>query len=235
MEAVKVVAEQGVRCTCGMPLSDERLEEAATLTEAGVEMLDHSRWFSVVLLDELLNLGVPIDRIILDYQVGGDEMDCLADVSGELIFFELKDKEFSLGNAYAFGAKMSLNRPDYSVIVTTEAVGNDAKDHFQRSEAEQRRARPSYERDAAPGSIRYIEGLDNLRRELESLVTEIFRRDARSILGGLVEYIVPSADSLLVALENRSAQGLDHRRQPTARSRADDRGSAAGRSRRPTA
>jgi hypothetical protein len=133
-------------------------------------------------------------------------MDCLADVSGELIFFELKDKEFSLGNAYSFGAKIGLLRPKHSVIVTTEAVGGDAKDHFQRAEAAQRSSRQvymdpdDYMPPTAQSGIRYIEGLDRLRTDLADLITRIYSQDATRLLSEVARFGSASPLSLLRAV-----------------------------------
>jgi hypothetical protein len=115
----------------------------------------------------------------MDQQIGGDEMDCIADIGGELVFFELKDKEFSLGNAYSFGAKIGIIRPDYRIIATTERVANDAKEHFQRSEVAVRRRFDSdfYRPNSEPHAMRYIEGVNNLRPGLEGLITEINTED----------------------------------------------------------
>jgi hypothetical protein len=190
-------------------MRDERCEEALAVTQAGSDLLEHSRWFSLLLLDELLGFGIPIDRITLEHQVGGDEMDCLADISGELIFFELKDKEFSLGNAYSFGSKMSVLQPNHSVIVTTESVAADAKDHFQRAQAAQRGSRRVYfdEDDDVPTAtpIRYIEGLDRLRTALADLVTNIYTRDAINLLTAAASFGAASPVFLLRAVRERAA------------------------------
>jgi hypothetical protein len=100
-EVLKDLAQRGLKCACGRPITDERAEKALTITDQGRSLIDKSRWFSLLLIQELLRLGIPLDRMLVDQQAGGDEMDCIADISGETAFFELKDKEFSLGNAYS--------------------------------------------------------------------------------------------------------------------------------------
>ena len=80
-------------------------------------------WLTLCLLVELQRIGVPLNDTLIEQQVGGDEVDCLAVVSGELVFFELKDKDFNLGNAYSFGAKMGILRPDHAVILSTQKIG----------------------------------------------------------------------------------------------------------------
>ncbi len=210
---LKDLSKQGVRCACGKPIGDERIEEAVAVTDLGRVLLDKSRWFSLLLLQELLALGIPLDRILIDQQVGGDEMDCMADLNGDLVFFELKDKEFSLGNAYSFGAKIGIVRPGYRVIATTEHVGNDAKDHFQRADVATARRRYDpdfYDVDDGPRAIRYIEGTQNLRPELESLITEINSSDANRILTEITPLVALNPRRILNTIEQRKgAHALD--------------------------
>ncbi len=184
------LTHRGVRCACGREIGKERLEEAVAVTDLGRSLLDGSRWFSILLVDELTILGVPADRTLVEQEAGGDEMDCIADVSGEVAFFELKDKEFSLGNAYSFGAKMGIVRPRHPIIVTTDRVGNDAKEHFSRSRSAARGPRRyrSYgdPTDDETRPVAYIEGIENLRAGLERIVGEIYRRDALDIVRGVL-------------------------------------------------
>jgi hypothetical protein len=136
--------------------------------------------------------------------VGGDEIDLCADISGELTLFELKDKEFSLGNAYSFGAKLGIVRPDHPVIVTTEHVGGDAKEHFERAEMSQRRRRygsdPWYTGPEDSQAILFIEGIEHLRSSLESLVSAIYTKDATRLLGDVLPRAAIDPRSLLEAI-----------------------------------
>ena len=206
-EIVKELSKKGLKCACGRSIASERVEEAITITDHGRQLLDKSRWFSLLLLHELLDLGVPLHRILLDQQVGGDEMDCVADISGELTFFELKDKEFSLGNAYSFGAKIGIIRPKHRVIVTTERVGNDAKEHFQRAEVAGARRRYDtefYEFDEEPQTTQYIEGVENLRPSLEDLVSRIYANDVTTLLRDVLPLASIDPTALLESLQSPS-------------------------------
>lgn len=71
---------------------------------------------AVLLLEELRQVGIPHDHILFEQQIGGDELDVIVNISEELVLFELKGKEFSLGNAYSFGSKIGIVRPNHSVI-----------------------------------------------------------------------------------------------------------------------
>jgi hypothetical protein len=205
-EALASLSKQGLRCACGREIDQERAEEAVAITPLGQEMINGSRWMVVLLIDELLRLGLPLDNILVEQQIGGDEMDCFADLSGELIFFELKDKVFSLGNAYSFGAKLGIIQPEFSLIVTTDRVGNDAKEHFDRAAAagQQRGVVRSERSDLARG-IRYVEGLSSLRASLEQLAHEVYLHDAEGIVASAFEASSIGTKELLSALAEREA------------------------------
>jgi hypothetical protein len=184
-EMLDEMSQNGLRCACGRAIAEERVEEAVTITQRGRALLDGSRWLTILVLEELRAVGIPLDRILVEQQVGGDEIDCLADINGEVALFELKDKEFNLGNAYSFGAKIGIIQPHHSIVVSTEHVGGDAKDHFQRAIAARgAKLEDFYDLRAQRGDeIIYIEGLDRLREGIRALAESINVRDARSVLG----------------------------------------------------
>ncbi|BDH51954.1 hypothetical protein MTP02_29650 [Streptomyces albus] len=198
-ELIEKMSQAGVKCVCGKPIARERLEEALTITDMGGGLLDKSRWLSIVVMEELKNLGVKANEILVESTIGGDELDCIANVSGELCLFELKDKEFSLREAYSFGAKMSIVSPRHAVIVTSEYVGGDAKDHFERSRKAGRSARMRRRDPGAP--VVYIEGVDAIRSKLNEFVSSIHRSDAGRILIGAMPFAAVLPASLLRVLE----------------------------------
>ena len=183
LEDLQQMADGGLRCACGRSVVEERIEEALGLTGVGKSLLDGSRWLSLLLVRELLAVGIPLDSILIEQEMGGDEVDCIANMNGELVLFELKDKEFSLGNAYSFGAKMGIIRPKHPVVATTQRVAEDAKEHFQRAASAGRpRQRLYYDDEGQPNPVRYIEGIDQLRPGIERLMSEINQKDAADIL-----------------------------------------------------
>jgi len=111
----------------------------------------------------------------MEQRYSGEEVDCIAEVGGKLVLFELKDKEFNLGHAYSFGAKLAIFQPDYPVILTTEKIGKDALDHFAltKSSATERRALRGFRNADSPPEIIFIEGLSSLPEALENLYSEI--------------------------------------------------------------
>ncbi len=200
------LADSGLKCSCGRRIDEEKCEDAVSISQLGRDMLDGSRWMTVQLVVELERCGLPANRVLVDQQKGGDEMDCIADVYGSVLLLELKDKEFSLGNAYSFGAKMGIIRPDVPVIVTTEHVGGDAKTHFEERARSARRPRVARYREVeTEPEVRYIEGMDELRGRLDEIVTELAQARSQKILGDTLALgsVSPAAVLRVVAERTR--------------------------------
>lgn len=223
LEVLHELAAKGLKCACGKAIAEEQIEEALTITERGRRLTDGSRWLSLLLQRELLALGVPPDEMLIEKQAGGDEMDCLANMSGELVLFELKDKEFNLGAAYSFGAKLGIIHPEHPVIVTTEHVGGDAREHFQRAGIAGRGGRNArryvYEEPDSPSPIRYIEGVGALQSGLRELASAIYGSDASRILGEVLPLGSLAAKSLVDLVSGSPAPDRSARRDPRRRSR----------------
>jgi hypothetical protein len=203
MESLQEMASRGLKCACGRPVSDERIEEAVSITDFGRSLLDRSRWLNIVILEELAAVGIPMEKVLLEQQAGGDELDLLANISGELALFELKDKEFNLGNAYSFGAKIGIIQPKHPVIVSTEHVGNDAKDHFQRARLVRASAASPYATESETIQVRYIEGLDSLTIGIQALASDIYSADARRILDEVLPLALVDSAALVSSFGTR--------------------------------
>jgi hypothetical protein len=185
-KVLEEVRRLNARCGCGKPMADEIVEEAVAVLPPCFELLEGSGWMTVLITDELQKAGIPLDSILVEEQVGADEMDVIAQVGGDVILFELKDREFNLRDAYSFAAKVNLIQADLAVIVTTDKVGNDVRDHFKRAESASQRRQHFAEDYSAASSIRYIEGLADLGQQIKSIVGEISMAQAvvlvRSVL-----------------------------------------------------
>lgn len=193
------LARAGLRCACGNAIDQESPSDLYSITDVGTLLLDKSRWMSVLVRERLEQLGVPSEDILLECQLGGDEIDCLALVSGEIALFELKDKEFSVGNAYSFGAKMSVVRPKHAVIVTTEFVSGQVKDHFSRTNTvEPARMRLGRESETLP--VHYIEGSEFLNG-LDPIVGKIYSEYGRRLVDEALALGVARGESLIDALQ----------------------------------
>ncbi|MEK2475528.1 hypothetical protein [Streptomyces noursei] len=198
-EAIEQLDQAGLRCACGRLLSAEKHEKALSITDFGRSMLDGNRWLSILVLQYLIGFGVPIADIRMEQIYSGEEVDCLVELYGRIVLFELKDKEFNRGNAYSFGAKIGIFQPDVSVVVTTEKVGADARDHFVARSTMPGRGRRLYVDVLDEESVTFIEGLDSLESGLESVVTHIAKASFAPALRTALSFANPGPFALLSA------------------------------------
>ena len=199
-DKISSLAEQGLRCACGKPIDEESPERLLSISSVGTLLLDKSRWMSVLIRDRLRQLGVPDTDILLECQLGTDEIDCIALISGEVAIFELKDKEFSIGNAYSFGAKVSIVKPEHGIIVTTESVAKDVQSHFDRTHAVEPR-RYAVERSNS-NIFHYVEGQGFLDA-LDPVVGDIFAKDGTTILDGALRLMPARAASIVELIQSQ--------------------------------
>jgi hypothetical protein len=197
-DSLPELASQGVKCACGKPISEETVTEFLSITSEGRFLLDKSRWMSILVKRELVESGVSPEDILLECQIGSDEIDCIANLAGDTAMFELKDNEFSLGHAYSFGAKMGLIRPQRAVVITTAHVASDVKEHFRRSIGTPR-ARPHElisPSESTTGVI-YIEGVEKITEGISQIVGGVYRRRAAGILDDALSLMKPLSESIL--------------------------------------
>lgn len=206
-EVINELSEKGIKCACGKPLNEERMEEALTITDLGRSLLEKSRWLTILLVEELCSVGLTRDAMLLGQSPVDDGVDCIANISGEVTLFELAEREFNLGDAYSLGAKIGVIRPQNPVIITTERVGNDAKEHFIRARltgAAKEFDDPLTSRHEEPrerGEITYIEGVENLHPIIERVANGIYQKDAIQCLNSVLSLAAFDGRSLLRALE----------------------------------
>lgn len=198
-DQLATLGEQGLRCGCGKPISDETPDKLYSVTETGTTLIDKSRWMSVLVRQSLVEMGVPENDILLECLVGSDEIDCLALISGQTVIFELKDKEFSLGNAYSFGAKVSIIQPSHAVIVTTEHTPDAVREHFNRTQS-LRGVRDRGDRR----EFHYLVG-ENFLNQLAPIVAALYRLKTDQVLSTVFSLTSPQASAVLDMLDAADA------------------------------
>lgn len=173
-------------CACGRPLELEPSDAVVVAASPLQALLDSSRWLSLVLQAQLLDLGIGQDHMCFNLRVGPDEVDCLADAAGFSVLFELKDKDFTLGNAYSLTSKAALLHPAMVVIVTSGLVTKDAAAHLSSSPVFGPHGLKAWGRrgnDRRPG-LHVIEGLASLSSGLREVVAFLGADYAKTLLHG---------------------------------------------------
>lgn len=189
-EEIQRMDGRGVRCQCGRPLSEEVVAELISVSEPGQKLLDHSRWMTIRVVEQLLTLGVSFKQLLVSCTERGDEMDIFLDLLGSLVLLELKDGVFELGHSYSFSTKFMKYHAVQGVIVTSEYVSPDARETLDEIGGgrggwpyvfalRRREARAEFR------PMLYIEGLDSLSPGLEAMVQGAWTRMIHYSLGRL--------------------------------------------------
>lgn len=116
------------RCSiCGRPFSDELIQDIFAPTERARLMLNGSHWMTVWITDILVNSGIPLEDISWGATAGDDEIDIIVKSHGQIIFFELKDRMFGLGDAYPFTARIQRYGAHAGLIISTEGIAEEVQ------------------------------------------------------------------------------------------------------------
>jgi hypothetical protein len=175
-EELNVGSGSGLTCAvCGSPLKDEVIQEIYALSDTGRALLSSSRWMTIWVTEILAAAGVSKDGVAWNAVASGDELDILTDALGPRVFFELKDREFGLGDAYPFAYRVSRYGGAFGVVVTTDRVADEAKRFFE----EQTRNMGA--------QIYTIEGAEAIEREMPALIDRFSRSGVLQLLVELAE------------------------------------------------
>jgi hypothetical protein len=163
-------------CTvCGRPFKDELIQEIHAITDFGKKLLSGSRWMTVWITDLLIASGLPKAAIGWNPEASGEELDIMTDALGPRVFFELKDREFGLGDSYPFAYRVSRYGGTFGVVVTTERVADEAKKFFQEQSG------------SLAAQIQTVEGLQSIETGIASLVDQFSRNGVMLLLRELSE------------------------------------------------
>ncbi|KAA0827850.1 hypothetical protein [Bacillus sp. AY2-1] len=175
---VKELGDRGIRCPhCSTLVNEEHLDEWLTVTELGHQMLNGNHWMTVLLVSVLKKFNINNEDILINVQEGPEEIDAFVHFDNNLLQFELKDKQFSMGNAYAFQSRLFSYSPEIGVIWSTEGVAPEVKENFKKVQSK--------------ASILYIKTAQELEVELNRVFNQIREKRAFNILVPLLEHSMP--------------------------------------------
>ena len=107
---------------------------------------------------------------------------------GLRVFFELKDREFGLGDAYPFAIRLGRYGGRYGVVITTDRVAEDSKGFF----AEQQRSE-------VPAGIDVLESQEKIESGIKQLIDRYSRVSVNETIRDLTEYIGMSLTPVISA------------------------------------
>jgi hypothetical protein len=171
---VKTEPAASARCSlCGRTFPEENLQEIYALTPRARRLLDGSLWMHVWVTELLVENGVRKEAVSWGLESQGDELDVMVEDFDSRAFFELKDREFGLGDAYPFVYRLTRYGGLVGIIATMDKVSSDARLFFD--EDVQRRDFPS--------EIRYLEGAAEVQDGIAALVREMSLWQVRRLVG----------------------------------------------------
>jgi hypothetical protein len=172
------MAPDWMKCACGRPLNEERVDQVIMPTERAAQLNDRGRWMTTLVSTVLPRVGIPRESVIAESTPSGTDL--VLDLSGDLVLVTLKDREFSLADAYGFNSKVSRIKAAEGIIVTNEGISGDARKVIQEDSSSQRSRN-----GADPFRITYVEGVQNLEHELGRVVERRRRQYFIRSLGDL--------------------------------------------------
>jgi hypothetical protein len=149
--------------TCGRRFSEELVHEIFAGTEISKQLVTSSRWMTIWLTDLLVQAGLNKEAIAWSATAGDDEVDLMTDELGLRILFELKDREFGLGDAYPFAYRVERYGGNVGIVISTDKVSGEAEKFFQE------------QRSKAAASIETLAGA-----RIESGVRDLIEKYSRS-------------------------------------------------------
>ncbi len=179
-------------CTvCGRPFRDELIHEIYALSDKGKRLLSGSQWMTIWITDLLVQSGLDKEQIAWNPVSGEDELDIMTDALGPRVFFELKDREFGLGDAYPFLNRVSRYGGAFGIVVTSDRVAEEANKFFDE------------QAPSMGATIISIAGSEATNTYISQLVDQISRQGVFLFLSELAEWFPLDPVPILNAWMNR--------------------------------
>jgi len=182
---LKELEKSDVTCTsCGGKITEERIENLFKISQKGSRLVSGSYWMVGQIVETLRKLGVREKDIFVDIVYDGEQIDIISLLMSHMLVFELKDREFSLGDAYKFHGKVSrlsekTRKKIMPIVITTKTVATEARKLL--SEVTHPRGEivwyeSKFGNDSRSREYLFIEGLDQVESGLQKLYDEIATR-----------------------------------------------------------
>jgi hypothetical protein len=186
----EIIGESGgrYRCSvCGRPFSEELIQEIYAPAPGARKMLDGSHWMTIWITSILVQSGIALEQLSWGATAGDDEIDIVAKVQDQTIFFELKDRVFGLGDAYPFTARVQRYGANTGVIITMEDVAEEAQ-KFLREQSR-----------SLDNRIHTISGESEIRTKIPLILKGIARSAAAEIFNAAFMHSSIDPSSILNA------------------------------------
>jgi hypothetical protein len=179
LDMLSELEKSGVTCTsCGAKITDERVDSLFRISQTGSKLVTGSYWMVGKVVEVLRKSGLRESEIFVDIGYNGEQIDILVLAFTKCLIFELKDREFGLGDAYKFHGKVSRIREktrvrstDLSIIpivITTKTVAAEARKLLSEVGSTRYGLR-----DRSRKEYLFIEGLDQVEPKIRKLFDDL--------------------------------------------------------------
>ena len=148
---------------CGRGFADELLQKSYVLSELGSKMTQGSHWMTILITNVLMKIGIPEKNIIWNLVDATEEVDCVVQFKDKVWIFELKDRDFEVGDAHPLMYRAIKFKATKTIIFTSGKVVKAARKVFEDISNQNRSALTS-------GYPLYIEGISSLKETLKTLI-----------------------------------------------------------------
>jgi len=175
LNMLQELEKAGATCTsCGSKITDEKVDSLFRISQTGSKLVSGSYWMMGKVVEILRKSGLREKDIFVSIGYDGEEIDILALAFSKSIVFELKDREFGLGDAYKFHGKVSRLKEKIGddvipIVITTKIVAAEARKLLSEVASNKR-----YGYMELGGSdYLFIEGLEQVEPEIRKLFDDI--------------------------------------------------------------
>jgi hypothetical protein len=175
LNMLKELEKAGATCTsCGAKITDEKVDSLFRISQTGSKLVSGSYWMMGKIVEILRKSGLREKDIFVSIGYDGEEIDILALAFSKSVVFELKDREFGLGDAYKFHGKVSRLKEKtgedvFPIVITTKIVAAEARKLLSEVASNKR-----YDYAELGGSdYLFVEGLENVEPEIRKLFDDI--------------------------------------------------------------
>lgn len=121
----------GIKCAhCGRKFKDEIVTNVYSLDQKFSELLKESHWMTILVTEDLINIGVDRNQIVWGLKDKSDEIDIAFIHKSQFFIVELKDSDFDVGHAYKLNYRSLKFKADYTVICVTGKISDESKELF---------------------------------------------------------------------------------------------------------
>ncbi|MDA0634357.1 hypothetical protein ACQEUU_15250 [Nonomuraea sp. CA-218870] len=181
---------ENYRCsTCNRTFADENIRNIIAATPLARQLMEKSHWMTIWATSLLVDSKVALNNIVWNTTFDEDEIDLIVDFQGYRAFFELKDRDFGLGDADRFVNRVERYGPGAGVVFSLGSISAEARKFLTRRR------------------VSIVEGRtsESARTEIKDIINKISTDEARRQLQNLLASMEIESQRVVVELWKRES------------------------------